>query len=190
MRSHLRQARGRAVPSICLFASILLAVASACSKAADASTGPGDYPSAIGRYQRTDQVAAISCSPQTPPAGGDIAFDPYTLVEPVQITQSGSKVSLTFLNYPGDPPDTGTIDMAGKVRLGFKLSFRETKPRDGNRQFFVDVTGTFQLDRQEDGARWTGTGTYENVFHEGSSTAPVFTTCSRNSSVELTRTGG
>ena len=107
----------------------------------------------------------------------------------VGFTQSGSKVSIVLMNYPSDPPDTGTVDMSGKVTLGFKLSMKEKALRSGS-QFYVDVTGTFVLDRSPDGTRLTGTGSYENLLREGSATAQVYATCSRTSTIELTRPGG
>jgi hypothetical protein len=151
-------------------------------------TGPGEFPDVQGSYQRSDVVGAVTCTPQTPPPGGDVQFDAYTLSEAVRITQSGSRVSHTYLSFPDDPPDTGSVDMAGKVKLAFSFSTKENNTRDG-RTFYLDVTGTFDLTRLDNGARLSGTGSYVNVFHEGSPTAPVFATCSRTSTVELTRTG-
>ena len=98
-------------------------------------------------------------------------------------------MSIVLLNYPGDPPDTGTVDMTGKVTMGFKLSMKEQNLRAG-RQFYVDVSGSFVLNRSADGTQLTGTGSYENLLREGSASAAVFATCSRTSTIQLTRTGG
>jgi hypothetical protein len=155
----------------------------------DLGTGPGEFPKVQGYFTRNESVATLTCSPQDPPSGGDIAFGSYQLSEPVAFTQSGSKVSIVLLNYPTNPPDTGTVDMSGKVTLGFQFTRKETALRQG-RQFYVDVSGSFLLDRSADGNRLTGTGTYQNVLREGSASAPVFTTCSRTSTIDLTRTGG
>ncbi|MFL5620029.1 MAG: hypothetical protein ACJ79A_16740 [Gemmatimonadaceae bacterium] len=172
-------------------AVLLLAFAASCGGKDDGEkfTGPGSFPDLVSRYSRVDNVAALSCTPQTPPAGGDVAFNSYQLYEPVRIDQSGSKVTLTWLENPNQAPDTGTVDMAGRVTLGFKLSLKEAALRQG-RQFYVDVTGTFVLNRSTDGAQLTGTGSYENVFHEGSATAPVYATCTRSSTVTATRVAG
>jgi hypothetical protein len=179
-----------AVPFILVSACGILREGDTATPGGDTSTGPGAFPSVVGSYQRTDDVAAISCSPQTPPAGGDIAIDAYTLVEPVKTTQSGSKVSLSYLNFPADPADTGTIDMAGKVKMGFKLiGVRESKLRAGSRQFYVDVTGSYELDRLNNGDQLKGTGTFLDVFHEGSATAPVYATCTRTYTIDMTKTG-
>ena len=170
---------------------VLLGLAGACGdkeKPFDLGTGPGEFPLVQGYWQRNENVAALTCAPVTPPAGGDIAPGTYPLSEPIGFTQSGSKVSIVLLNYPSDPPDTGTVDMTGKVTLGFKLSFKEQNLRE-DRQFYVDVTGSFLLDRSADGTRLTGTGSYSNDLREGSPTAEVFTTCTRTSTVELVRTG-
>ena len=155
----------------------------------DLGTGPGEFPKVQGYFTRNEAVGAVTCTPQNPPAGGDIATGAYTLSEPVGFTQSGSKVSIVLVNYPGEVPDTGTVDMTGKVTLGFKFSIKENALRQG-RQFYADITGSFVLNRAADGNTLTGTGSYENVLREGSATAPVFTTCSRTSTVQLVRTGG
>src|SRR5215218_7291679 len=175
-------------------AALLLTLAVACGGkdddgGFDLGTGPGEFPKVQGYFQRNESVAAVTCAPQSAPSGGDIATGSYPLSEPVGFTQSGSKVSIVLMNYPGDPPDTGSVDMSGKVTLGFKLSLKEKALRD-NRQFYLDITGTFVLNRLEDGARLSGTGSYVNVLHEGSATAPVFTTCTRTSTIEMVRTGG
>jgi hypothetical protein len=168
----------------------LLALAAACGgkDGGEQFTGPGAFPDLVSRYNRVDQVAALSCTGQTLPPGGDIAFTAYSLYEPVRIDQSGSKVTQTYLESPDQAPDTGTVDMAGKVTLGFKLSFKEKVLRQG-RSFYVDVTGTFVLNRAADGSL-SGTGAYENIFHEGSATAPVFATCTRASTITAARVAG
>ena len=179
-----------------LGAALLLGLAAACKGddgggggGLDLGTGPGEFPKVQGYFTRNEAVAALTCAPQQPPAGGDIATGSYSLSEPVGFTQSGSKVSIVLVNYPSDPPDTGTVDMTGKVTLGFKLSMKENALRQG-RQFYVDVTGSFVLNRAADGNTLTGTGSYQNVLREGSATAPEFTTCTRTSTIQMTRTGG
>jgi hypothetical protein len=152
-------------------------------------TGPGEFPKVQGYFQRNESVAAVTCAPQTPPTGGDIAMGSYQLSEPVGFTQSGSKVSIVLLNYPTNTPDTGTVDMSGKVTLGFQFSRKEAALRQG-RQFYVDVSGSFVLNRATDGNTLSGTGSYQNVLREGSATASVFTTCTRTSTLQLTRTSG
>src|SRR6476659_2230033 len=136
-------------------ATLLLALAAACGGkdsggGFDLGTGPGEFPKVQGYFKRNESVGAVTCTPQYPPAGGDIAMDAYQLTEPVAFTQSGSKVSNVLLNYPNTPPDTGTVDMSGKVTLGFQLSRKETALRQG-RQFYVDVTGSFVFNRAPDG---------------------------------------
>ena len=175
---------------------LLLALAAACRSADDGpditidlGTGPGEFPKVQGYFQRNESVGAVTCN-VAPPAGGDIAMSAYSLSEPIGFTQSGSKVSIVLLNYPNDPPDTGTVDMSGKVTMGFKLSMKEQNLRSGGRQFYVDVSGSFVLNRAADGNTLTGTGAYENLLREGSATAPVFATCTRTSTIQLNRTGG
>jgi hypothetical protein len=155
----------------------------------DLGTGPGEFPKVQGYFTRNESVAAVTCTPQFPPSGGDIAMNAYSLTEPVAFTQSGSKVSNVLVNYPNNSPDTGTVDMSGKVTLGFQLSRKETALREG-RQFYVDVTGSFVFNRAPDGNTLSGTGSYTNVLREGSATATVYATCTRTSTISMTRTGG
>ena len=195
---HLRTLHHARTPARTLAVGLLLALSAACGSrddgggggGIDLGTGPGEFPKVQGYFLRNEAVGAVTCTPQDPPAGGDIATGAYSLSEPVGFTQSGSKVSIILVNYPGDPPDTGTVDMTGKVTLGFKLSMQEKNLRAGNRQFYVDVTGSFLLQRSPDGTKLTGTGSYSNQLREGSATAPVYATCTRTSTIELTRTGG
>ena len=191
----IRELANAGAPTRTLAAILLLAAASACKGkesgggGLDLGTGPGEFPKVQGYFTRNEAVGALTCAPVDPPPGGDIATGSYPLSEPVGFTQSGSKVSIVLLNYPSDPPDTGTVDMTGKVALGFKLSMKEQNLRAG-RQFYVDVSGSFVLNRSADGTQLTGTGSYENVLREGSATAPVFTTCTRTSTIQMIRTGG
>lgn len=191
----LRVLNDGCTPARALAAGLLLALAAACGSGGDdpagldLGTGPGEFPKVQGYFTRNESVGAITCTPQNPPAGGDVAMGSYSLSEPVGFTQSGSKVSIVLMNYPNDPPDTGTVDMTGKVTLGFKLSGPEKNLRNGS-QFYLDVTGTFVLNRSPDGSVLTGTGSYENVLRQGSATASVFATCTRTSTIQLTRTGG
>ena len=175
--------------------ALLLAFAAACgskdggSSSIDLGTGPGEFPKVQGYFTRNESVGAVTCAPQAAPNGGDIAMGSYQLSEPVGFTQSGSKVSIVLINYPANTPDTGTVDMSGKVTLGFQFTRKEAALREG-RQFYVDVSGSFVLNRAPDGNSLSGTGSYQNVLHEGSATAPVYTTCSRTSTISMTRTGG
>jgi hypothetical protein len=105
-----------------------------------------------------------------------------------RVQQVGSRLTLTYPDFPGSAADTGSVARDGTLTVGIKETFQEA-PREGNRMFFVDLTVTEVLRSTPDGARLTGTGTYVNVFHEGAPTAPVFATCSRTGTVELTRTG-
>jgi hypothetical protein len=193
--SRLRSLRAGGTPARTLAVALLFVLATACRGSEDdgggidLGTGPGTFPKVQGYFLRNEAVGAITCAPQNPPAGGDIATGAYSISEPVGFTQSGSKVSIVLMNYPSDPPDTGTVDMSGKVTLGFKLSMKENALRAG-RQFYLDVTGTFLLDRSADGNQLTGTGSYENLLREGSATAPVSATCTRSSTIVMTRTGG
>ena len=69
------------------------------------------------------------------------------------------------------------------------MNFQED-PREGNRLFFVDLTASHELQRVDNGARFAGSGSYVNIFHEGSATAPVFATCSRTVTTTFARRTG
>lgn len=170
-----------------LLAGLLAALALGCG--GGDGTGPDAPPNVAGRYRATRALAAVACTPQRPPAGGGTviltAFSDTTLT---RIQQAGARLTVTYPDFPASPPDTGSVAADGTVTLGFKETFQE-EPREGNRTFFVDLTVTEVLRRADNGARLAGSGTYVNVFHEGAATAPVFATCSRTATVELTRLG-
>jgi hypothetical protein len=152
------------------------------------STGP-DVPNVSGRYQRSDAFAATTCTPQRPPPGGTVILDAFSLSTTVRIEQTGSRLTMTYPDFPAAAPDTGSVDRDGKVTFGFTVNFQED-PREGNRLFFVDLTASHALQRLDNGARLAGSGSYVNVFHEGSATAPVFATCSRTVTTTLARRTG
>ena len=152
------------------------------------STGP-DAPNVAGRYLRTDAFDATTCTPQRPPPGGTVILDAFSLSVTVRVEQTGSRLTMTYPEFPAASPDTGSVDGSGKVTFGFKVSFQED-PREGNRLFFVDLTAGHELQRLDDGARLAGSGSYVNIFHEGSATAPVFATCSRTVTTTFARRTG
>jgi len=152
------------------------------------STGP-DVPNVAGRYQRSDVFAATTCTPQRPPPGGTVILDAFSLSATVRIEQTGSRLTMTYPDFPGNAPDTGSVDRNGKVTFGFTVNFQED-PREGNRLFFVDLTASHELQRVDSGARFAGSGSYVNIFHEGSATAPVFATCSRTVTTTFARRTG
>ena len=177
---HLPIAHLAAYAALRLFAAgLLFALAMACGGSdadgggIDLGTGPGEFPKVQGYFLAKRVGRAVTCAPQNPPAGGDIAVGAYSLSEPVGFTQSGSKVSIVLMNYPNDPPDTGTVDMSGKVTLGFQLSMRENALRSGAVSSTSTSPGPSCSIARPMGTRLTGTGSYQNVLREGSATAPV-----------------
>ena len=168
-----------------LAGGLLAAAAVACG---GDETGPDGPPNVAGRYQRNDAVAAATCTPLRPPAGGTVILDAFTQSVAIRIQQTGSRLTITYPDFPGTTPDTGSVDREGTVTFGFRETFQED-PREGNRIFFVDLTATQELRRLDNGARFAGSGTYVNLFHEGSANASVFTTCSRTTTIEFTRAG-
>jgi hypothetical protein len=149
---------------------------------------PGATPMVAGHYHRTDVLEAVTCTPHRPPPGGTVILDAFAMSSIVRIEQVGSRLALAYTSVPTPPIDTGTVDPAGRITFGARLTFREA-PREGNRIFFVDLTIRAALERVDGSTRLVGPIAYENVFREGAPTAPVFTTCSRTGTVEFSRIG-
>jgi hypothetical protein len=151
-----------------------------CSGTTDAP----DVPQVAGTYSVTQSVTAATCAPNELPAGGTVRLEAFSQTFSVQINQVGSTLTLTESGQP-TPSESGTIDAAGAISLDGTLDFQEA-PREGDRTFFVHLTFHDDLQVQSAG-RINGTSSYVNVFHEGSSTAATYTTCSRDGTIELVR---
>lgn len=128
----------------------------------------------------TESVTAATCTPNQLPAGGIVILEAFSQTFDVTIVQTGTALKLYEVGFP-DEAETGTIDAGGRISLAFRVLFQET-PREGNRVFFDDLTIQRDLQAQESAERITGTSSYVNIFHEGLTTAPVYTTCSRQGS--------
>lgn len=143
--------------------------------------GPS-LPQVAGTYAMTESSTAVTCTPNQLPAGGIVVLEAFSHTFDVRIDQTGSALKLYEVGFPNDF-DSGTIEVDGRISINAHLFFEET-PRAGNRVFFVDLTIQRALQRQSTG-QITGTATYVNIFHEGSTSAPVYTTCSRQGTVTL-----
>lgn len=166
--------------------AVLLAVGASISACSD-STSSG-VPNVAGVYHWREQVAAVTCTPQQLPAeGGTVVLGAFLNEFDVRIQQSGSQVTIVDTAFPNDPSPTGSIDAAGRISVSLVIDFQED-PR-GTRTFFDHLTINNDLTVQSGGTRLVGSGAYVNVFHEGSPTAAIFATCSRTSTIELTKTG-
>jgi hypothetical protein len=141
-------------------------------------------PQVAGTYSLTESVTAATCTPNEPPAGGTVRLEAFSQTFDVQISQTGSTLKLYELGNPV-ASEEGTIGTDGQITFSSHLGFEET-PREGNRVFFVDLTIARELQVQS-AERITGGASYVNVFHEGSSTAAVYATCSRQGGNELIR---
>jgi hypothetical protein len=174
------------VRSAAVLARWFLPAAALC--ACGDSTGlRNDIPDLSGTYQLHEAVTAVTCTPQRPPPGGTVIFEAFSVDFPVRIQQAGSRLTIIDLEFPDDPPMTGTIDAQGRAQLTLDISYRED-PREGNRIFFNNLSMRQTVSQGGPGVL-RGTGSYTNEFHEGSLTAPVFAVCSRTVTVEYTRTG-
>ena len=116
-------------------------------------------------------------------------LDSFTDTQPIRLYQNGTKVTLAYMNLPDLAADTGTVDVAGKLSMGLQATGSKEVVRAGNRQFYVDITGTFGLTRPNATSAFTANGNYTYVFHENSATAPVFATCTRTIAISFTKTG-
>jgi hypothetical protein len=152
-----------------------------CSGTTDA--GPS-IPRVAGTYSITESVTAVTCTPQEPPAGGTVQLEAFSQTFDVQIDQTGSALKLYELGHP-EAAEAGTIDADGRISFNGLFTFEEA-PREGNRVFFVDLTIHRELQTQAT-AGIAGSATYVDVFHEGSSTAPIYATCSRQGTNDLVR---
>jgi hypothetical protein len=141
-------------------------------------------PQVAGTYSITESVAAVTCTPTEPPPGGTVRLEAFSQTFDVEITQTGSTLQLSVVGDP-ESAETGTIGTDSTISFDSLLVFEEGT-REGNRVFFVDLTIHRDLQVQST-ARIAGSASYVDVFHEGSSTAAVYATCSREGTNELVR---
>ncbi len=145
--------------------------------------GPS-VPQVAGTYSITESLDAATCAPVEPPPGGTVRLEAFSLTYDVQITQTGATVALFEVGNPG-AAEAGTIQADSTISLSDQFVFEEA-PREGDRVFFVDLTINRVLQLQSTG-QIAGSASYVNVFHEGSSTADVYATCSREAGNQLVR---
>jgi hypothetical protein len=141
-------------------------------------------PQVAGTYSITESVDAATCTPVEPPPGGTVRLEAFPQTSDVQITQTGATLSLYEVGNPG-AAEAGTIQADSTISFSGQFAFEEA-PREGDRVFFVDLTINRQLQLQSTG-QIAGTASYVNLFHEGSSTADVYATCSRQGGNQLVR---
>ena len=161
-------------------ALLMAGIVGACS---EGGTGPQAIPDVAGNYTQSESLPAATCTGNQLPAGGTVVLEAFTQSYPVRIEQTGSAIRLIDIEAPDDPV-IGTIDSDGKIALTYHAFFQEA-PR-GSKTFFDDLTITLALTFDKSTGRISGTGNVVNVFHEGSTTAPVYATCSRGVSISLT----
>jgi hypothetical protein len=156
------------------------------------NTGPGSTgaPDVSGDYMRVNNASASTCTPQNlPPGGGTVQLAAFVDSQPIRLYQNGTKVTLAYLKLPDTAADTGSVDLAGKLTMGFFLPGSKENLRAGTRQFYVDITASFGLTRPDASAPYTAIGNYSYVYHENSPTAPVYATCTRTINISFRKTG-
>jgi hypothetical protein len=153
------------------------------------NTGPENSgaPDVSGFYTRVDVAPPASCTPAAPPPGGTVILGNFTDTQPIKLYQNGTRLTLAYTATPQQPADTGRVTIGGAIALGLKSVGYKENLRSG-RQFYVDLTGSMQLNSAGAG-KYTGSGTYVYVFHEDSPNAPVFATCSRTVTFDFTKSG-
>jgi hypothetical protein len=153
------------------------------------NTGPENTgtPDVSGFYTRLETDPAAVCNPTAPPAGGTVILGTFSESQPIKLYQNGTRITLAYVNTPQLPADTGRVDATGKITLGIEGVGMKENLRSG-RQFYVDLKGTAQLTTSNGGAKYTGTGDYSYVFHEGSPSAAVYATCTRTVTFDFTKT--
>ena len=153
------------------------------------NTGPeqSGTPDVSGFYTRLETDPAATCSTAMP-AGGTVILGTFSESQPIKLYQNATLITLAYVNTPQLPADTGRVDLTGKIILGIQgLGMKENLR--GTRQFYVDLKGSATLAPSQNGAKYTGTGDYTYVFHEGSPSAPAYSTCTRTVSFDFTKTG-
>ncbi len=141
-------------------------------------------PQVAGTYSITESVAAVTCTPTEPPPGGTVRLEAFSQTFDVQIDQTGSTLQLSEVGHP-EFAETGTIGTDSTISFDGVVVFEEA-PREGDRVFFVDLTIHRDLQVQST-EQIAGSASYVDVFHEGSSTAAVYATCSREGTNEFVR---
>jgi hypothetical protein len=191
----------RTIASKLLGGALWLAMAAACGGGGGGddvtgpklvNTGPGTTgtPDVSGEYMRVNNASASTCTPQNlPPGGGTVQLEAFVDSQPIRLYQNGTKVSLAYLKLPDTAADTGTVDLTGKLSMGFVLPGSKENPRAGTRQFYVDIRASFEMTRASASAPFTSIGNYSYVYHENSATAPVFATCTRTIDISFRKTG-
>jgi hypothetical protein len=194
-----RVGSAHSVSSKLIGGALLVALAAACGGKGGGeitgpklvNTGPGTSgtPDVSGFYTRVNNAGASTCTQALPTPGGTVNLDPFTDTQPIRLYQNGNKITLAYLNLPDLAADTGTVDVAGKISMGLEKAGSKENLRAGNRQFYVDLLGSFGLTRPDANSPYTANGAYKYVYHENSATAPIYSTCTRTIAITFTKTG-
>jgi hypothetical protein len=148
-------------------------------------------PDVSGFYETADVVAVATCDPPSATEVLDAALGNGTFGTRLQITQQGRQITVRLLESHGQNVEaqnisaSGTIDPDGAFSVQVEQSEQLTFL--GGRTFFDQgtITSTGQFNTTANPVTFSSAGTSVQVFREGSSSGPVFATCTQS----LTETG-
>jgi len=155
------------------------------------NTGPGNTgtPDVSGLYMRIDSANASTCTPQDlPRGGGTVILEAFVDSAPVKLYQNGTRIQAAYLNFPDQEADTGQVDVSGKLAMGISGKGSKENLRADSLQFYVDLTGTFNLTRADASSPYKALGSYTYVYHKDAASAPPYATCTRTIQITLRKT--
>jgi len=155
------------------------------------NTGPGNTgtPDVSGLYMRIDSANASTCTPQDlPRGGGTVILEAFVDSAPVKLYQNGTRIQAAYLNFPDQEADTGQVDVSGKLAMGISGKGSKENLRADSLQFYVDLTGTFNLTRADASSPYKALGSYTYVYHKDAASAPAYATCTRTIQITLRKT--
>lgn len=168
----------------------------------DSGTGPSANFS--GTYQGTETNQPTTCSPEDLPA--PFLQDPSQYFQPggletfdlvLIISHEGSDLTVSpEQDEQGQPVHefdfTGAIEDDGSHTVTRTLDLGLEGPREDGHQFYLEAQDRVDGDFVQSGGetRNEAAGTFTVIFHEGTRTGPVFTTCSTPFTATTVRIGG
>ena len=156
------------------------------------NTGPGNTgtPDVRASTCASTSANASTCTPVAPPlrGGGTVILEAFVDSAPVKFYQNGTRIQAAYLNFPYQEADTGQVDVSGKLAMGISGKGSKENLRADSLQFYVDLTGTFNLTRADASSPYKALGSYTYIYHKDAASAPVYATCTRTIQITLRKT--